>query len=97
MRWKALAEIYTMHSFAPFSMLNFFSKISENFANFSPNFAKFDKISLDFGHIFSKSKVAKFCRNLPNNGNFAGNQNGFFNGTEKLEQKLEVRTEKIRK
>ena len=23
-RWKALAEIYTMHSFAPFSGLNFF-------------------------------------------------------------------------
>ena len=23
-RWKALAEIYTMHSFAPFSHLNFF-------------------------------------------------------------------------
>ena len=26
MRWKALAEIYTMHSFAPFSNLNFFVK-----------------------------------------------------------------------
>ena len=25
-RWKALAEIYTMHSFAPFSYLNFFVK-----------------------------------------------------------------------
>ena len=25
-RWKALAEIYTMHSFAPFSTLNFFVK-----------------------------------------------------------------------
>ena len=25
-RWKALAEIYTMHSFAPFSNLNFFVK-----------------------------------------------------------------------
>ena len=25
-RWKALAEIYTMHSFAPFSILNFFVK-----------------------------------------------------------------------
>ena len=25
-RWKALAEIYTMHSFAPFSHLNFFVK-----------------------------------------------------------------------
>ena len=26
MRWKALAEIYTMHSFAPFSMLKIFVK-----------------------------------------------------------------------
>ena len=25
-RWKALAEIYTMHSFAPFSKLNFLFK-----------------------------------------------------------------------
>ena len=25
-RWKALAEIYTMHSFAPFSNLNYFVK-----------------------------------------------------------------------
>ena len=25
-RWKALAEIYNMHSFAPFSNLNFFVK-----------------------------------------------------------------------
>ena len=25
-RWKALAEIYTMHSFAPFSNLNLFAK-----------------------------------------------------------------------
>ena len=25
-RWKALAEIYTMHSFAPFSNLNFIVK-----------------------------------------------------------------------
>ena len=26
MRWKALAEFYTMHSFAPFSMLKIFVK-----------------------------------------------------------------------
>ena len=26
MRWKALAEIYTIHSFAPFSKLKFFVK-----------------------------------------------------------------------
>ena len=30
-RWKALAEIYTMHSFAPLSNLNFFVKIRQNF------------------------------------------------------------------
>ena len=29
-RWKALAEIYTMHSFAPFSNLIFSSKIAKN-------------------------------------------------------------------
>ena len=29
--WKALAEIYTMHSFAPFSNLNFFVKNRQNF------------------------------------------------------------------
>ena len=30
MRLKALAEIYTMHSFAPFSNLNFFVKNRQN-------------------------------------------------------------------
>ena len=29
--WKALTEIYTMHSFAPFSNLNFFVKNHQNF------------------------------------------------------------------
>ena len=32
-RWKALAEIYTMHSFAPFSNLNFFVKNRHFFAS----------------------------------------------------------------
>jgi len=48
MRWKALAEIYTMHSFEPFwnrsQSSNFCLKIAENFANFAnilPNFAEF--------------------------------------------------------
>ena len=31
MRWKALDKIYTMHSFAPFSNLNFFVKNRQNF------------------------------------------------------------------
>ena len=42
MRWKALAEIYTMHSFAPVSNLkifvkicNFFGKICQIFADFA--------------------------------------------------------------
>ena len=30
-RWKALAEIYTKHSFAPFFNLNFFVKNRQNF------------------------------------------------------------------
>ena len=38
MRWKALAEIYTMHSFAPFSKFNFLCKnhwiCCQNFAKF---------------------------------------------------------------
>ena len=62
----ALAEIYTMHSFAPFSKLNFLLKIAEqilhsDFRILLPNFAKFVKISLDFGQ-----KLPEFCRNLPN-------------------------------
>ena len=39
MRWKALAEIYTMHSFAPVSNLkmfvNFFCKSCQIFADFA--------------------------------------------------------------
>ena len=34
--WKALAEIYTMHSFAPFSNLNFFVTIFSSVAAFPP-------------------------------------------------------------
>ena len=54
-RWKALAEIYTMHSFAPFwkripkneenrggvSNLNFFVKIAEFVADFLQNLPEF--------------------------------------------------------
>ena len=29
--WAGLAEVYTMHSFAPFSNLNFFVKNRQNF------------------------------------------------------------------
>ena len=34
-RWKAVAEIYTMHSFAPFANLDFPLKIAENFADWT--------------------------------------------------------------
>ena len=34
MRWKALAEMYTMHSFAPFSKRIFCQEIAKMFANF---------------------------------------------------------------
>ena len=50
-RWKALAEIYTMHSFAPFSNLNLFVKhnvISE----ISVDFYKFARILLKFHSNF---------------------------------------------
>ena len=43
MRWKALAEIYKMHSFAPLSKLNFLLKIAKEVANFSENLTKFVK------------------------------------------------------
>ena len=35
MRWKALAEIYTMHSFAPFSKLTVLFKNLQKSANFA--------------------------------------------------------------
>ena len=40
MRWKALAEIYTMHSFAPF-LISIVVKIFELFANFAKLFVNF--------------------------------------------------------
>ena len=71
-RWKALAEIYTMHSFAPFSNLKifvknccFFSaffpkirKFCQNFAEFSPNVTKFFR---DFSKMQHFSKIFKMC------------------------------------
>ena len=36
MRLNALAEIYTMHSFAQLRNLNFFTKFAENFEKTSP-------------------------------------------------------------
>ena len=53
-RWKALAEIYTMHSFAPFSNLNFFVKNCWIFCWFLQNVAKFARMLLNFCWIFAK-------------------------------------------
>ena len=50
-RWKALAEIYTMHSFAPFSNLKIFVKIAEFYAVFSKNFANCARTLLNFHQI----------------------------------------------
>ena len=71
-RWKALAEIYTMHSFAPFSNLKifvknccFFSaffpkirKFCQNFAEFSPHVTNFFR---DFSKMQHFSKIFKMC------------------------------------
>ena len=56
-RWKALAEIYTMHSFAPFSHLNFFVKNcwTLNFLLICTTFSKFNLSK--FVRLFAKSKV----------------------------------------
>ena len=59
MRWKALAEIYTMHSFAPFSSLNLFVKRLRKFRHFFHNVCYFSVIFLDFFEI-----LLKFCRNF---------------------------------
>ena len=74
-RWKALAEIYTMHSFAPFSNLNFFVKNRQivfaielmNFINSiakNSNFAFFLRI---FDELFSGFR-AKFQKRVTSVG-----------------------------
>ena len=45
-RWKALAEIYTMHSFAPLSNLKIFVKNRWIFCCFFPKFRKFAQIEI---------------------------------------------------
>ena len=45
-RWKALAEIYTMHSFAPLSNLKIFVKICD--LKFDKHFATFTRTLLNF-------------------------------------------------
>ena len=59
MRWKALAEIYTVHSFAQLCNLNYSSKFCQNFCKIlqnlrnSENLAKFLKIFANFGKILA--------------------------------------------
>ena len=65
-RWKALAEIYTMHSFAPVSNINFCLKTAELFAIFCQNFLDLPIFVFCF---FRTSEVwkcffEKFCRNF---------------------------------
>ena len=54
-RWKALAEIYTMHSFAPISNLIFLVKILRNFRQFFTFFAIFFRNFARFFRIFAKN------------------------------------------
>ena len=64
-RWKALAEIYTMHSFAPFSNLKIFVKncwkfccfFKQNFAKFVRNLLNFAKFLPIFFGIFPKCSI----------------------------------------
>ena len=59
MRWKALAEIYTMHSFAPVSNLNIFVKICNCFGKFWQIFADFAGVPHP-GCYFLETIVAEF-------------------------------------
>ena len=67
MRWKALAEVYKMHSFAPFleskfdrSLISMFLfKIAETVAeNFAEILLEFSDLLLNFANF-----LAKICRN----------------------------------
>ena len=57
MRLKALAESYTMHSFAQLCNLNFFSKI----ARILPNFAKIFRNAKFKMKFYKKSKLLNFA------------------------------------
>ena len=71
-RWKALAEIYTMHSFAPFSNLNcFVKKLPKSLLNFAKIIAEirnFSKISEKFrqisGKILEKNVILERCKGV---------------------------------
>ena len=56
MHWKALGEIYTMHSFAQLCNINFLSNICQHFCKIqqnSANLAKFLKIFANFRKILA--------------------------------------------
>ena len=55
MRWKALAEIYTMHFFAPFFNLKISAKIVNIFSRMKNEFPSFEIVS------FFALKFAFFC------------------------------------
>ena len=57
MRLKALAEIYTMHSFAQLCNLNFGKKLPK----LSLNFAKFAKILANFD---LKNEITELCKGV---------------------------------
>ena len=52
MRWKALAEIYTKQSFAPFFNLNFWSKLLKCLLFFAEILLDFAEILIDFAKFW---------------------------------------------
>ena len=91
-RWKALAEIYTMHSFAPFwnpyaktgekgawhrSLISIFSlKIAEMFADFFQIFANFARVLLNFCKNLAKFWPKILTRKILQNRNFLWKMKG---------------------
>ena len=65
MRLKALAEIYTMHSFAPFSNLNLSSKIAKNFRDWIIEFPIVFIFCVEFA--FFCEFLMKFCPDFATN------------------------------
>ena len=68
-RWKALAEIYTMHSFAPFWISIITSKFARkkcnfNLATFSQNLPEVSQISAKFDEISNFLRILRTFRSL---------------------------------
>merc|ERR1712182_95279 len=68
-RWKALAEIYTMHSFAPFSNLNFFVKNRYFFCECINEYSLIQSQTLRILHFFCEFLMNFFriSRQIPEN------------------------------